>query len=787
MRRTLLCVALITLPLCAAKLTIHPDRIELAGREATQTFVVSYTGEDAYERDVTAECAKDNVARAALKEVKVSCKGLTAVAPVTVKGTAKAPGISFVRDVSPIFTMSGCAGANCHGSIRGQRGFKLSLFGYEPKLDFESLTARKQPRVNVKEPEKSLILTKATAQVAHGGGFRFTADSLQYRTIADWIRQGAPYDADDSVRVAKLTVYPEERVLTGAGEKQQLVVTAWYTDRSVRDVTRLVQYSANDPDCVQVDAKGLVKALHSCETAVMVRTMGQAVAARMMVGNGVPGADYPEVAATGNVIDREVFGKLRRLNIRPSGLSSDEHFLRRVYLDTIGLLPPPEVTRAFLASKDAEKRAKVVDQLLERREFADVWAMKFTELFRAGTREAGSKGARIVFDYIRQSFLQKKPYDQFVREVILSQGAHSFPNSPMAGVPLAPTSFYNISFDSNAPDHATNISQLFLGVRLECAKCHNHPWEKWTQDDFYGFAAFFARVGIKEVYENDENATQYMEEGVVEHPKTKQKVTAKFLDGGMVADEQDKDIREDLVRWMTSAKNPFFARTIVNRVWKHFMGRGLVEEVDDFRVTNPPTHPALLDALAKDFVEHQFDLRRLMRLILNSRAYQLSAEPNETNRTDALNYSHFRIRRVEAEAMLDSMSQVAGVEEKFAGYPPGTRAMQVYSGGGGYMLSSFGRLNRDIICERDSQPDMAQTMHLISGSTIQKKVEKAKLDFALSDGELVERVYLSALARMPSDAERAAVAERIGKGDRKAAYQDLLWALMNSKEFLYQH
>ncbi|HZO57657.1 MAG TPA: DUF1549 domain-containing protein, partial [Bryobacteraceae bacterium] len=353
MRRTLLCVALITLPLCAAKLTIHPDRIELAGREATQTFVVSYTGEDAYERDVTAECAKDNVARAALKEVKVSCKGLTAVAPVTVKGTAKAPGISFVRDVSPIFTMSGCAGANCHGSIRGQRGFKLSLFGYEPKLDFESLTAGKQPRVNVKEPEKSLILTKATAQVAHGGGFRFTADSLQYRTIADWIRQGAPYDADDSVRVAKLTVYPEERVLTGAGEKQQLVVTAWYTDRSVRDVTRLVQYSANDPDCVQVDAKGLVKALHSCETAVMVRTMGQAVAARMMVGNDVPGADYPEVAATGNVIDREVFGKLRRLNIRPSGLSSDEHFLRRVYLDTIGLLPPPEVTRAFLASKDA--------------------------------------------------------------------------------------------------------------------------------------------------------------------------------------------------------------------------------------------------------------------------------------------------------------------------------------------------------------------------------------------------------------------------------------------------
>jgi hypothetical protein len=486
-------------------------------------------------------------------------------------------------------------------------------------------------------------------------------------------------------------------------------------------------------------------------------------------------------------VDDHVFAKLRRLNIRPSELTADEQFLRRIYLDTIGLLPTVREASAFLNGTASNKRALLIDELLQRREFSELWALKFTELFRAGTREAGAKGAKIIYDYVRDSFRANKPYDQLVREVILSQGAHSFPNSSIAGLKSAPTSFYNISFDSNAPDHATNISQLFLGVRIECAKCHNHPWEKWTQDDFYGFAAFFARVGIKEVYENDENATQYMEEGFVEHPKTKKRVDPKLLDGLAMKDQQDIDIREPLVDWIVSPKNPFFARTITNRVWKHFMGRGFVEEVDDFRVTNPPTHPALLDALAADLVKHKYDLRHLMRTILNSRAYQLSAEPNESNRNDTRNYSHFVMRRLAAEPMLDALTQVTGVQEKFSGYPPGTRAMQVYGGAGGYMLASFGRLSRDIICERESQPDMAQTMHLISGSTIATKVAGAKLDLALSDDQLLQNIYLMSLSRRPSTGERAAVVAEIAKRDRRAVYEDLLWAILNSKEFLYQH
>lgn len=760
-----------------AALEVYPPKIELYGADAKQTYLVFDKGVD-----VTAECAASNQATAKnAPALVVRCRGQQVRVPVVAKAATRKPGVSFINDVSPIFTMSGCAGANCHGSIRGQRGFKLSLFGNDPELDFNAVHDAKAKRIDKAAPAKSILLTKPTTEVAHGGGFRFAPDSLQYRTILNWIEAGAPFDDKGTPRVVKLDVYPAERLLNGPGQEQQLVAVARYSDGSVRDMTHLVQYSSNDPDTVEVSAKGRVKALQQGETAIMVRTMGQAVAARVYVAQGKPLRVERPVA---NSVDKHVFGKLERLGIPASRMTTDEEFLRRVSLDVTGLLPTVEETRAFLAAPD---RKALVERLLAKPEAAEVWALKFTELFRAGTREAGQKGAKIVYDYLRDAFVRNKPYDRIVQDVILSQGSHSFSQSSMEGVPLAPTSFYNISFDSNAPDHATNISQLFLGTRIECAKCHNHPWEKWTQDDFYGFAAFFARVGIKEVYENDENATQYMEEGSVEHPKTKKKVGAKFLDGGLVADGQDKDIREDLVAWMRGPKNPYFAKAIVNRVWKHYFGRGFVEEVDDFRVTNPATHPELLEELAKDLVTHQFDLRHLMRTILNSSTYQLSAEPLEGNAKDVRNYSHFPVRRLQAEMIVDAMSQVSGAPEKFAGYPPETRAMQVYGGGGGYMLSSFGRLSRDIICERDAQPDMAQTMHLISGDTVQRKLAKAKLPLELNDEALAEHVYLSALVRKPRANETAALQARIAAAGRKTAFEDLLWALFNSKEFLYQH
>jgi hypothetical protein len=768
----------------AADLAVYPPAVELCGRSATQVLAVTADG-----RDVTTECTfelSDGRAASVSKEgvltaladgeasLTVRWKSETAIVPTKVSSASQEPKFEFVRDVVPIFTMGGCATSNCHGSIRGQNGFKLSLFGFEPKPDFEAISER----IETVEPALSLVLMKPTAQTDHGGGFRFAVDSLEYRTILEWIKSGAPYESDGSPRIKSLSVFPEERVLTGVGGTQQLVATATYTDGTKRDVTHLVQYSSNDPDTVEVTRDGKVKGLQVGETAVMVRTLGQAVAAKIYVPRP-PLAQAPPPAPRNNFIDEHVFAKLERLHVEPSSLSSDADFLRRAYIDTIGLLPTPQAAEEFLRSDDPDKRAKLIDELLARPEFAEFWALRFTELFRAGTREAGDKASRLLYDYLKESFQSNKPYSQMVTELLLSQGPHLYGTG----------GFWNVTFDSNAPDHATNISQIFLGTRIECAKCHNHPWEKWTQDDFYGFAAFFARVKIKQIHDDDENEHYYAVEGTVEHPKTKQVVTPKYLDGGLEPDEPEKDIRAPLAAWMTDPKNPFFSRAIVNRVWKHYLGRGLVEAVDDFRVTNPPTNPALLDALADDFSSHGYDWKRLVRTILNSRTYQLSAEPTESNRTDTINYSRYYMRRMLAEQMLDTICQVTGIPEKFPGFPPGTRAMQVYSSRPGvhYMLAAFGRPNRDTICEREAVPDIVQTLHLISGNTINDRLAKWKPDSALNNEQQIDVIYLSSLARYPTAAEWEQINTRLAELDRTVVFQDVLWAILNSREFLYNH
>jgi hypothetical protein len=756
---------------------VYPPAVQLFGVGATQVIAVEGDACSlAIQDGAVAAFAAGRVVAKARGSTWLTAKcanGLTTV-PVTVRPAGASLKRSFVNDVAPIFTMAGCSGANCHGSLRGQRGFKLSRFGVEPELDFDAIGKR----IDKAAPEKSLILAKATAQTVHGGGFRFAAESLEYRTILDWVREGAPFDASQTPRITDLRVYPKERILVGKDASHQLIAVASYSDGSVRDVTPMVQYSSNNPDIVQVNTSGEVKAIETGETAIMVRTMGRAVASRVLVSAFNPDPAYPR-APRSNFIDEHVFAKLEKLNIRPAGLSTDAEFIRRVSLDVLGKLPTEDEARAFLADRNPNKRVELVDRLLRRPEFAEVWALYFAELTRAGTRETGAKGGRIVYEWLRKSVVENKPYDKLVTELLLSQGAHIFGT--------APSSFYNSSFDSNAPDHATNISRAFLGVRIECAKCHNHPWEKWTQDDFYGFAAFFARVAVKEVYEIDENATVYTGEGTLTHPKTKKVVTPKYLDGPLEPDEPDKDIRESLARWLTRPDNPYFARAFVNRVWKRYLGRGLVEAVDDFRVTNPPTNPALLDALAADFTRNHYDIRRLARTILLSRTYQLSAAPNNSNRDDTINYSRFFLRRIPAETLADAISQVTEVPDEFAGFPPGTRAMQVYSGGN-YMHSAFGRLNRDIICERDTQPDIAQTMHLISGDTIQRKLAAdGNVLSRWTSGDVADSLFLRTLTRFPTPAEKHAIDQALAAGDRKAVLQDALWALLNSKEFLYNH
>ncbi len=699
------------------------------------------------------------------------------------------PKLSFVKDIVPIFTKSGCANSNCHGSIRGQAGFKLSLFGYEPDLDYDAIVkAQDGRRINKTDAAKSLILLKPTFSIPHGGGERFKIGSLEYDAILDWIRDGATYDSAGSPRLKTLRVTPEEITLIGIGTKHQLTAMGAYTDGSTEDLTRKVQYTANDESVVEISPLGEIKTRRAGETAIMVRTLGKAVAARIAVVEQPPMANYPDVPRN-NFIDELVFAKLKRLNIIPSMLSSDQEFLRRVSLDTTGMLPTIEETKAFLESKDPDKRAKLIDQLIDRPEFAEVWATRFADLFRTGLLDQGYKGGRLMYNWVRKAVMEDKPYNQFATELLTASGQLKF--NPTAN-------FYYVTEFSEPENLATNVSQVFLGVRLECARCHNHPWEKWTQDDFWGFAAFFGRMGIKDTYENDESQVLLKVKGEVIHPKTKQAVSPKYLDGPSEAEHPDEDIREKLAAWITSPKNPWFPRAIMNRMVKHYLGRGLVEPVDDFRVTNPPTNEALLDALAKDFVENGYHMKRTARLILNSRVYQLASEPNETNRGDQINYSRYYVKRLMAEQLADSITEVTGVPEKYPGYMLGTRAMAIPQGAPSYFLATFGRMTkREVICERDSQPDMAQAMHLISGETLMRQttakgghLDAWLADASLSNEDVLKRIFLASVVREPDDREiEVALLPLKAKGDaaRREAFEDVLWTIFNSKEFLFNH
>lgn len=697
--------------------------------------------------------------------------------------------LSFTNDIVPILTKAGCANSNCHGSIRGQAGFKLSLFGYEPELDFAAIVKDGGGRrIDRKDAAGSLILRKPTFAVAHGGGERFKAGSLEYNAILEWIKSGAPYDAPGAPRLQTLRVVPEEMRLTGAGSRAALKVTGIYTDGATADLARKVQYTPHDESVVEVGPAGEIKALRAGETAIMVRTLGKAVAVRVAVVVNPPPANYAEPPRN-NFIDELVFAKLRRLNLVPSPLAGDHEFLRRVYLDTVGLLPTLEESRAFLESRDPGKRARLIDDLLERPEFAEVWATRFSDLFRVGLLDQGSKGARLIYNWIRKAIREDKPYNQFATELLTASGNLFF--NPTAN-------FYYVTEFAEPENYATNISQVFLGVRLECARCHNHPWEKWTQEDFWGFAAFFARMGVKDTYQNDESQIHLKVKGEVLHPKTKKPVAAKYLDGPLETEGLDEDIREKLAAWMTAPENPWFARAVVNRILKHYLGRGPVEPVDDFRVTNPASNQALLDALARDFVTNGYSLRRTVRLVLNSRVYQLASEPNQTNRGDQINYSRYYLKRLMAEQLIDAVSQVTGVPEKYAGFPPGTRAMSIPQGAPSYFLQTFGRMKaREVICERDAQPAMNQAMHLIGGDTLHRQItaKESRLsawlaDASLSDEEILRRLFLAALVREPDAREISLALAPIrarGARARRQAFEDALWALFNSKEFLYNH
>jgi mono/diheme cytochrome c family protein len=721
--------------------------------------------------------------------------------PVQVRGMAKAGPPRFLTDVLPVLTKAGCNQGACHGAASGKGGFKLSLLGYDPDADYLAIThVARSRRVTPSQPERSLILRKPTLQVAHRGGKRFDIDSPEYRLLCDWIAGGLPAPASTEPRVVRLEVVPAVRTLA-PGETQRFLVRAHYNDGSQRDATGQTLFTASDESVTSVDPNGTAKPVSPGEGAVVIRYQGLVATARIVLPFGPPRRSgsqaprpgshssptpNPQSPTPGSPIDALVQAKLDALGLEPSGRCSDAEFIRRATLDVIGLLPAPAEVRAFVGSRDPQKREKLIDALLERPEYNDFWALKWGDILRNSRRSLTEKGMYAFYRWIRESVAENKPWDRFARELLLARGS---------GFDDGPANYYRIA--SKPEDLAETTSQVFLGVRVQCARCHNHPYERWTQQQYYQLAAFFARVKLKDGDRPEERDVYLASTGEVKHPRTGKEMVPTALDAAPLPADFHGDRRRALAEWLTSPQNPYFGHVIVNRIWRHFMGRGLVEPVDDLRATNPPTNEALFDWLAQDLAQHGYDLKHVMREIMNSQTYQRSSQPTAANERDTRYFSHYPFKRLGAEQLMDAITAATGVPEKFNGLPLGTRAEQLPdSAVPSYFLELFGRPARQIACEceRSSDPTVAQVLHLMNNAGINEKLASkdgrvATLQAAkLSPRQIVDELYLAALSRYPSfDESRTAQRALSAGSDKQRAAEDLLWALLNSKEFLFNH
>ena len=729
---------------------------------------------------------------------------------IVIAGSAETRPFSFGRDIGGILTRRSCNNTDCHGGVKGKGGLKLSANALDPREDyrwvveggtFQVLTAEskgpKTPRIDLKNPEKSLLLLKATMAIAHGGSKRLEVGSPDYETILNWIRECATYGEEserEAAAIQRVEVFPLQSVLDLTG-MQQLLVTAHLSDGRREDITEQVLYISNDPSVVEVSNDGLVSAVQSGETSILIRAAGHAVSA----GVGVieePSVDYPTVESN-NFIDDFVSAKLRRFNIIPSEQSSDEEFLRRVCLDLTGTLPPPNRVREFLGSRDPNKRGELIDILLDSPQYVDYWGLRLSDLMRVTFTSANAPDMTKAYeDWVVNSVASRKPYDQIARERIAAQGY------------AAPARNFFYIADLMVPEKimAEHV-RVFLGRRLDCAQCHNHPFENWSQNQFWGLTAFYGGL-------NQLRASHVVLDGLggghvdrtrqtgVLHPRTKEKVMPTFFDGTALSKEQWLDPRMKLAEWMTS--HPYFSEAAVNRIWAYFFGRGIVDPVDDFRTTNPPTHPKLLAALAKDFEDHGYDLQHMMRIIVQSKAYQRSGIPKRTNKNDRLNYPRALSRPLEAAVLLDAISSATGVEEDFdyhrmagGGSPrPGTRAMQMIPDlCPSQFMDVYGRSMRKTPASGNTAPSLGQALHMWAGTTYTTKISKEgeRLHHLLGRDalteEVIEEFYLAALTRFPTVEERAEVSEFVKKraSRHRETLEAFVWALISSREFAHNH
>jgi hypothetical protein len=705
---------------------------------------------------------------------------------------------SFRTDIAPLLSKAGCNMGACHGNLNGKGGFRLSLRGEDPSFDYQSLTHDQSGRrISRIAPKSSLVVLKPTGAIAHEGGLRFAHDSLEAQTLVAWIAAGASDDRASAPRVKALRVSPAERILAPGALDQQLVITAEFDNGKTRDVTRQAAYDVSDPTRAFVSANGQVHAVSFCETAISVRYMNGRATSRLAFLADRPGFVWQGGEPLGT-IDTLVFTKLRALHVNPSSICDDSVFLRRAFLDAIGRLPDPGETRAFLESNDRAKRDKLVDRLVERPEFADFWALKWADLLRNEEKTMGEKGAWVLQRWLRDELARDVPLDLLVRRIVTGLGS-TWQNPP--------ASFHRTNRDPTAA--AESIGQVFLGIRLQCARCHNHPYDAWTQDDYYGLAAFFANIARKQPTEarkdrldlHEINGDEYIYlsgRPQMVQPRTGAVLQPKCLNGPAAnrASGDGENALGTLADWLTR-NNLQFSRNLANRVWFHLLGRGIVDPVDDFRESNPPSNPALLDAVMAHFEAGGMRLKPLVSWIMKSRTYQLSATPNSTNVGDEANFSHAVVKLLPAEVLLDAISQLVGVPERFPHAPGISRAAQLPGASGGVaFLKTFGKPDRLLTCEceRSESTTLAQAFQMINGETVRRKLEKSSnrigmcVDAGKSDSELLDEVYLAALAREPTPSERTGVAAYVGRGrDRRKAWEDVVWALMNSKEFLLRH
>jgi hypothetical protein len=714
--------------------------------------------------------------------------GISATIQVKVDHFQQQIPINFPNQITPIFTKLGCNSGGCHGKASGQNGFKLSLLGFEPGEDFEYLVKEgRGRRLFPASPDLSLLLLKATNAMPHGGGQRLDKDSHEYRLMRRWIAQGMPYGNDSDPTVARIEVIPAERSMD-RGSQQQIAVIAHYTDGSTEDVTRTAQYEPNDPEMAEVTNTGLVKTLDlTGDVAVMARYQSQVAVFRASIPLGVKVDNLPSPR---NIVDTAVFKKLEKLGVPPSAVCDDETFIRRTAVDICGRLPTPEETRNFLSDSDPNKRDKWIDNLLASTAYADYFANKWNAILRnKGGRNNSVRGNYAFHAWIREAFYNNVPYDQFVRNILASSG--ELGQNP-------PVVWYSQVKQIN--EQVEDCAQLFLGLRIQCARCHHHPFEKWSQRDYYGFQAFFAQVGRKAGYgQGEERIFHKRGAASATNPKTSERLKPTGLGSEALELSPDDDPRHSLVDWMADPNNPFFAKALVNRYWKHFFGRGIVDPEDDMRVTNPASNPELLDGLAQSFISSGFDLKALIRTICQSQVYQLSSEPNEYNRSDKQNFSRYYPKRLNAEVLLDSINQVTASNTGFTGLPGGTLAVQLPSGdGNSYFLTVFGKPQMESACEceRSSEANLAQSLHLLNSAEVQGKLTAGSGRAAMlandkerSDEEKIADLYLWVYSRQPTPEEVQVALAHIQKHQEKkaVAYEDILWALINTKEFLFNH